>query len=70
VKNIWRLVIQAKQFETFNRIGVDLSGITEHGLRRPIFADLLQAGLVERPSIPKQERDGLRRSFSFSKSRL
>src|SRR5262245_38031809 len=39
---------------------VDLGGVTEPRLRRPVLAHRLKSRLVERLSIPKQEVDGLR----------
>src|SRR5262245_34564165 len=36
---------------------VDLVGIAEFGLGRPVFAHRLKTGLVERLSVPKQKID-------------
>src|SRR6516225_7176899 len=44
---------------TTNNLRVDFCGVTEHGLRCPVFAHRFKASLVERLSIPKQEVYGL-----------
>src|SRR5262249_17477178 len=44
-----------------NHLRVDFRGISECGLCCPLFADGLEAGLLERLSVPKQQLDGLRR---------